>query len=213
MVQKINTFQAIEVVPGFKGTYCGSFLTAVPGGLAYIVARVNSYSNGSTEFQPLFGPRRGAVSAPNLQWYINKTDQQKLADMNINSIVSDINGVYINNNVTSQKITSYLSEDQNVYMSNVIAHICEEYNPKIIAELNDAELWGTVVNQLTQLLSARLQAGKKPTLNAFRVICDEKLNTQDVIEANQLKYKVEVQYTPSVKFVTAYLDVVRLNSF
>ena len=68
-------------------------------------------------------------------------------------------------------------------------------------------------SKLTQLLSARLQAGKKPTLNAFRVICDEKLNTQDVIEANQLKYKVEVQYTPSVKFVTAYLDVVRLNSF
>lgn len=209
----LNTFQGVEVVPSFKSTYCGSFLTTVPGGFAYIVARVNSFKNVTSEFQPLFGPTRGAVAAPNLMWAVNKKDQQKLADMNINTIVSNIHGTYLNFNLTSQKVTSYLSEEQNVYMSNCIAHVCQEYNPKLIAELNNVELWNTVVNQLTQLIEIRMFDGKKPTMAKFRVICDGKLNTQDVIEARQLKYKVECQFYPSVAYVLTYLDVVRLNSF
>ena len=40
------------------------------------------------------------------------------------------------------------------------------------------------------------------TLANFRVICDSKMNTQDVIEARQLKYKVEVQYYLSVAYTT-----------
>ena len=209
----LNTFQGYEIVPAHKGSYCGSFLTKVPAGLSYITARINSYRNGSVEYQPLFGPTRGVVSAPNLICSLNTTSRQKLSDLRINSIVSDINGTYICNNDTALVKTSYLSDENIVYMTNTIAHICEEYNPKIIAEESGPNLWDNIINQLTQLIEERLRSGKKPSIYNFRVVCDSKLNTQDIIESHRVKYKVECQFTLAAKYVTAYTDVVRLNSF
>lgn len=208
-----NSYQVVEVVPAHKSTYCGSFMTTVPGSLSYIVARVNSYLGSTIEFQPLFGATRGACTAPNLIWRINKKDQQTLADNNINSIINTINGTYLNFNLTQQKATTYLSEEQNVYMSNVIAHVCQEFNPSIIAELNNEELWNRIVTNLTARLTNRMYSGKNPTYNAIRVVCDGTLNTQEVIESRQLIYRVDVQYTPSTSYITAFVDVVRLNSF
>jgi len=208
-----NSYEVSLVAPSFKNTFVGTFLTTVPAGLAYIVARVNSFKDVTSEMQPLFGATRGAVSAPNLTWNISKKDQQILADNQINSIITNINGTYLNFNLTSQKINSYLSEEQNVYMSNTLAHICDAYNPTIIAELNDEVLWDKVKRELDTLISNRLVASHTPTLHAYRIICDESLNTQQVREARQLIYKVQVQYTPSVAYVDAYVSVVRLNSF
>lgn len=209
----LDTFQGYEIVPAHKGTYCGSFLSKVPASLSYIVARINSYRNGSVEYQPLFGPTRGAVSAPNLVCNLNVTDRQKLSDLGINSIVNNINGTYITNNDTAQKKSSYLSDENIVYMTNTIAHICEEYNPKIIAEDNTPDLWDNIISQLTDLIEQRLKSGKKPAIHDFRVICDNKLNTQDVIESHRVKYKVEAQFNLATKYVTCYTDVVRLNSW
>ena len=208
-----NSYEVQLVAPSFKNTFVGDFLTTVPAGLAYIVARVNSYNDLTSEMQPLFGATRGAVSAPNLTWNISPKDQQALADYNINSVITDVNGTYLNFNLTSQKINSYLSEEQNVYMSNVLAHVCDNYNPTIIAELNDKDLWDKVKRELTMLINNRLIAGHTPTIHSYRIICDETLNTPEVVEARKLIYKVQVQYTPSVAYVDAYVSVVRLNSF
>jgi len=204
--------ECVKVVPGHKGTYCGNFLTTVSGSLSYIVARVGKFLNGTSEFQPLFGPKYGTMTAPNLIWTVNKTDQQKLLDSNINCIVNNINGTYMNFNLTSQKQTTYLSEEQNMYITNCIAHICEKYNPSIIAEQSEPSLWLNIINQLTQLIQDKTSS-KKPTLAGFRVICDDKLNTLDVRESRTVKYKVQVKYNPTAAWVDAYVDVVRLNAF
>jgi len=206
----INSHEGYEIVPAFKGTFCGSFLTTVPAGLAYIAARVQSFDNTSLENQPLFGPKRGIVAAPNLVANLDPDEQQVLMDSRINCIVNDLNGTYINFNITSYAIESSLNEEQNVYITNTIAHTCQEFNPSTQTEQNDEELWTTVINQLGKKLNERVIDGKKPTAAGIRVLCDDKLNDRN---SRTLKYKVQVQYKPTTAYVDAYVDVVRLGTF
>lgn len=203
-----------HVIPAHKSTYNGAFLTTVPGSYSYIVARVNSYKNVTPEFQPLFGATRGAVSAPNLVWNINKTTQQKFADSNINCIVHNINGTYLNFNMTGQKKTTYLSQEQNMYMSNVIAGVCESYNPTLIAEMNTPDLWNQVETTVTSMLNQRMMAGKNPAPHSFRVRCVSVMEANpDYVESLMLKYYVDVCYDLAIGYVEGWVSVVRMNSF
>jgi hypothetical protein len=214
----INDNKAIHLVPAHKNTYNGNFLSTVPASLVYIVNRVNAFNTSSQEFIPLFGSVKGICSAPNLVWNITdnndptKSELQLLLNSNINSIVRELSTTYIKSNATGQSETSYLSEDQNVYMTNILAQICDAYNPCLQGELNDSDLWSKITAELTDNINQRMIAGKKPKLNAFKVICDETLNTQTVIESRTVIYEVWVQYTPSVAYVKAYVQVVRLNT-
>jgi hypothetical protein len=209
----LNDFRCQYLVPSHKSTYNGQFLTTVPASLTYMFARVNAFNTTVAEFSPLFGTIKGTATAPNLIKNFTKAEAQTLADHNINVITRDISGTYIRSNFTSQKENSYLSEDQNAYMTNILCHICEEYNPLIIAELNTAELRGRVVADLSNRIQQRMIVGKNPTLASYLVKCDEELNTPEVIEARQLIYQVWVQYTPSIAYVLAYVFVKRLGSF
>lgn len=211
----LDDFRGVYVVPGHKNTYNGNFLSVMPGALSYIFARVNAFNTTSAEFQPVFGSVKGRVTSPNLIKNFKEDDAQKLADLSINSIVKDITGTYIRSNFTSQAVNSYLSEEQYAYLTNVVCHECEVYNPTIIAELNDSNTRQKVERELTTILNQRIIAGKNPTVAAFKVICDDtdRLNTQIVIEARQLIYEVWLQYTPSIAYVKAYTYIKRLGSF
>lgn len=211
----LDDFRGVYVVPGHKNTYNGNFLSVMPGALSYIFARINAFNTTSAEFQPVFGSVKGRATAPNLIKNFKEDDAQKLADLSINSIVKDITGTYIRSNFTSQAVNSYLSEEQYAYLTNVVCHECEVYNPTIIAELNDSNTRQKVERELTGILTQRIIAGKNPTVAAFKVVCDDtdRLNTQQVIEARQLIYEVWLQYTPSVAYVKAYTYVKRLGSF
>lgn len=209
----MDDFRCQYLVPAHKNTYNGNFLTTVPASLSYMFARINAFKTVSGEFNPLFGSRKGGVIAPNLVAFFDDEEAQELADMNINVITKDMTGTYIRSNFTSQKENSYLSEDQNAYMTNVISQECELYNPEIVAEVNTNRTRDEVVNVLTTRLNKRLKSGKEPTVANIKVICDESLNTLTVIEARQLIYQVWVQYSPSVAYVLAYVHVKRLGSF
>ena len=209
----LNDSKGYYLVPSHKSTYNGQFLTTVPASLTMIFARVNAFSTTVAEFSPLFGTVKGVATAPYMVKNFTNAEAQALADMNINVITKDVAGTYIRSNFTSQAENSYLSEEQNAYMTNVLCHICEEYNPTIIAELNTADLRASVVENLTKRIQARVITGKNPTMAGFKVICDDKLNPLPVIEARQLVYQVWVQYTPSVAYVLAYVYVKRLGSF
>lgn len=209
----LDDFRCQYLVPGHKSTYNGNFLSTVPASLSYMFARINAFQSVTGEFNPLFGVKKGTVAAPNLVTFFDDEEAQELADQNINVITKDMAGTYIRSNFTSQLINSYLSEDQNAYMTNVISQVCEKYNPEIVAELNTLETRMSVVNNLTTRLTERMISSKNPTITKFRVVCDESLNTQAVIEARQLIYQVWVQYSPSVAYVLAYVHVKRLGSF
>ncbi len=209
----LNNAKCHLVVPAHKNTYNGNFLTTVPGNVPYMLARVNAFNTVSLEFMPLFGSTNGIVSAPNLVSNFNKVDQQTLLDHNINSIIKDSAGTYIKSNFTSQKVASYLQEDKNIYMSNIIAQICQTYDPLVQARLNDRTLWLDTISELTRRITERLITGKAESLTKFKVVCDATLNTEDVINAREFVYEVWVQYTPSVAYVKSYVNVMKLGSF
>ena len=209
----LNDFRGYYLVPSHKSTYNGQFLTTVPASLTMMFARINAFSTTVAEFSPLFGTIKGTATAPYMIKNFTNAEAQALADMNINVITKDVAGTYIRSNFTSQTENSYLSEEQNAYMTNVLCHICEEYNPTIIAELNTSDLRASVEENLTKRIQARMITGKNPTLAAFKVVCNDELNPLSVIEARQLVYQVWVQYTPSVAYVLAYVYVKRLGSF
>jgi len=209
----LNDFRCYYLVPSHKSTYNGQFLTTVPASLTMIFARVNAFSTTVAEFSPLFGTVKGTATAPYMIKNFTNAEAQALADMNINVITKDVAGTYIRSNFTSQTENSYLSEEQNAYMTNVLCHICEEFNPTIIAELNTSDLRASVEENLSQRIQQRMVSGKNPTFAGFRVVCNDELNPLSVIEARQLVYQVWVQYTPSVAYVLAYVYVKRLGSF
>ena len=198
----LNDFRCYYLVPSHKSTYNGQFLTTVPASLTMIFARVNAFSTTVAEFSPLFGTIKGTATAPYMIKNFTNAEAQALADMNINVITKDVAGTYIRSNFTSQTENSYLSEEQNAYMTNVLCHICEEFNLRASVEEN-----------LSQRIQQRMISGKNPTFAGFRVVCNDELNPLSVIEARQLVYQVWVQYTPSVAYVLAYVYVKRLGSF
>lgn len=210
----VDSPRMYHIVPAHKSTYNGGFLTTVPASVSFLAARINSYKNVTPELQPLFGANRGATSAPNLVWRINKTTQQKFADSQINCIVNDINGTYINFNMTGQKKTTYLSEEQNMYISDVIAGVCEQFNPTIIAEQNNEELWETVERTVTSMVTQRVMVNKNPAPAGIRVRCVEFMKANpDIAESRQVKYWVDVKYYPTACYINATVQVVRLNAF
>ena len=209
----VDTPRTIFHAPVFKVAAVSTYMNTLPRSFSYIVSRISAYNSIANEFMALFGPTNGQIQAGTQPVKFDLDEREGLLDRQINSVITNSNGTYFNNNLTGQKEGSYLSEDQNIYMTNVISHICEEYNPTLFGKQNSPELWSKVIQDLTTRINNRMISNKADKLNGFKIVCNSQLNPREMIEQNTLTYEVWVMYNLSVKYVRAYVCVKRLGSF
>jgi len=208
-----DTAYAIYVAPGFADASLGNFLTDFPGSITYVESVIDKKNAFVPEFAPIFGANRGLVSASNLKTNLSKTDREYLLDYQVNTIFNGIGGPRINFNLTAQKSNSYLSEDQNIRLANVIAHLADDYVDSLIAEYNTAPLRASVVENLNKFITERVIVGKEPTIQKFMVICDDTNNPTPVVEARQIIIDVYAMYYRSIAYALVYNRVKKIGSF
>lgn len=209
----INDPRAYFLAPAQKQAVLGNFNSTLAGSLTFLRSRINLYNTGASEFAPSFGPNYGGVTVGSLVTTFGKSTREELLDYQINTISIGTTGANINFNLTAQSANSYLSEEQFMYLSNVICHIADDYGESLIGYPNDTATRMKVVTELTDRLNQRINSNKSPTASAFKVICNDELNPTSVVESRQIKYEVWVQYTPTIAYVLAATVIKRLGSF
>lgn len=179
------------------------FSVVLPGSYKLLLQYINLYRNKATEFAPNFNIMNGSVGVSNLVQKWDKEQRESLLDAKIESLKGGVTtDWYINDNVTAQKQKSYMSEDQNVRMTNTAIHLCENEAKQYIGQLNTASLRESVTNNLTKVIQDRLFKGHdKYSPAQYKVVCDDTNNPSTVINANQLVISLYGSFTPSVKYV------------
>ena len=121
-------------VPFYKDNTLGAFVVDMSPSVQ-VLQRIISNKKLFKEFAPAFGPTNGEVavstkmsSSSGLLVDFNKReDREELLSKQINMLRIDrgLGIVYINDTWTLQKKDSYLSDFNNMYMTNVIQHVLE----------------------------------------------------------------------------------------
>ena len=104
-----------------------------------------------------------------------------------------------------------MSEDQNVRMTNIAVHLCEDNLKQYIGELNTAVLRDLVQTRLTTAIQDRLFKGKQYAPAMYRVVCDDSNNPLSVVEQNQLVVSLYASFTPSIQYVLVDHFIVPLS--
>jgi hypothetical protein len=195
----LNSYFVRMLAAGDREEVAG-FSAVMPGSLKLIRGILDLYRNQSQEFAPHYDLNNGTVGVSNLVQSFTKTQRELLLDHKIESLKGGVGSpYYINDNVTAQKKTSYLSENQNVLMTIAAVHECEGVARYFKAELNTKATRKRFQDALNSALEDRLFKGKAYAPYSYYAICDETNNPLNVINDNKLVATLYAQYTPSAK--------------
>lgn len=207
----LKSFQTRMLAAGDRINING-FSKILPGSYKLILQYIDMFRNKGAEFAPNFGLNHGVVGVSNLVQAFSKPERERLLDFKIESLKGGVvTEYYINRNDTAQKSKTYMSEDQNVRMTNIAVHLCEDNLKQYIGELNTAVLRDLVQTRLTAAIQDRLFKGKTYTPAMYRVVCDDSNNPISVIEQNQLVVSLYASFTPSIQYVLVDHFIVPLS--
>lgn len=188
------------------------FSKPIPGSYKLILQILSMYRNKAIEFAANFDVTHGTVGMSNIIQSWKKADREKLLDYKIETLKGGISDpYYINDNVTAQPSKSYMSEDQNVRMTNTAVHLMEDFVKPFKSEFNTAATRQKVQDGANRSIQDRLFKGKQYTPALYKAVCDDSNNTDAVINANQLVVDLYASFTPSIKYVLVNHYVVPLS--
>ena len=205
------------VVGGYQRDTCFGdvYLETCPG--YYYCKKVGDNTNSvQNEFQPIFHKSNGRVDTSDpLDVIPSKTDRETLLDNNINWIVRNKVGnySYFNMNFTNQVKESAFSEEQNMRISNEIAHICDDYiDNNTIGNYNVEAFRNTVQSTLDSQLRERIINNRGfNTVRGLKVVCDSTNNTDDIIANKLIVVDVYAVYGDSIRAAKVYSRTASLS--
>lgn len=188
------------------------FSKEMPGSYKLILQLLAAFRNKANEFAPNFDKNHGRVGVANPIHTWMKEDREYLLDYKVETLKGGTDGSpYINDNVTAQSSKSYMSEEQNVRMTNTAVHIMEEFVDAYKAEFNTKETRTAVQDGANDRLQARLFRGKKYVPAMYRAVCDETNNPTKVIEDGYLVVDLYASFTPAIKWIRVNHYIVPLS--
>jgi hypothetical protein len=178
------------------------FSVPLAGSYKLILQLIDRFRNKASEFAPNFNIQNGSVGVSNLIQKWDKSERESLLDARIATLKGGVNtDWYINKNITAQKAITYLSEEQNVRMTNTAIHVVEKASVQYIGQLNTANLRSTVEERTNLDLQERLFKNKTETPAYYYAVCNDTNNTTSTINANMLVISLYASFTPSVQDV------------
>lgn len=188
------------------------FSVEMPGSYKLILQLLAAFRNKANEFAPNFDKNHGRVGVANPTHTWLKEDREYLLDYKIETLKGGTDGSpYINDNVTAQSNKSYMSEEQNVRMTNTAVHILEDFVDAYKAEFNTKETRTAVQDGANDRLQSRLFRGKKYVPAMYRAVCDETNNTTKIIEDGYLVVDLYASFTPAIKWIRVNHYIVPLS--
>jgi hypothetical protein len=188
------------------------FSKVIPGSIKLVRAILGLFRNKAIEFAPNFDLNHGTVGVTNLVQDFTKTERELLLDYKVESLKGGINtAYYINDNTTAQPSKSYMSEEQNVRMTNTAIHTLENFVKTYKAELNTSATRTKAQDGANAALQDRLFKGKQYQPAMYRAVCDDSNNTDQVINDNKLIIDLYASFTPSVKYILLKHYIVPLS--
>lgn len=208
----LNNFKCSYLAAAFETVINGITFT-MPGSLLALISFYTLSSVNSTIYCPGFGQKYGTVSSNNITQVFGESDRKSLLDDKVNTVKKIDNSAYfINDNLTSQKIKSLMSDTNNVRMVCVINNRVNQVVDQFIGELNTLLVRNRVQEVLSSLLNGDTfrECVFKP--ESINIICDERNNTSQVLANNQLAIDIEVLFSATIKYVKVYSIILPLNS-
>lgn len=192
--------------------YVAGFSKVIPGSIKIVRSILSLFRNKAVEFAPNFDLNHGTVGVTNLVQDFTKTERELLLDYKIETLKGGINtAYYINDNTTAQPNKSYMSEEQNVRMTNTAIHTLENFVKTYKAELNTSSTRTKAQDGANSALQDRLFKGKQYQPAMYRAVCDDTNNTDQVINDNKLVIDLYASFTPSVKYILLRHYIVPLS--
>ncbi|MCQ2209215.1 MAG: hypothetical protein MJZ34_02875 [Paludibacteraceae bacterium] len=183
-----------------------------PGSFKLIGQMVSAFRNPSTEFAPNFDLNHGSVGMNNPVQSWKRNEREELLDLRVETLKGGVTTpFYINDNITAQTPKSYLSEDQNVRMTNCALHAVQKMAKNYIGELNTKALRDRVQENVNSLIQDRLFKGRTYSPAQYLAVCDDTNNPIHIIEQNKLVISLYASFTPSIKYVLVDHYIVSLS--
>ena len=208
----LNNFKCSYLAAAFETVINGTTFT-MPGSLLALLSFYNLSATSSTIYSPGFGQKYGAVSSSSIVQVFGEEDRKSLLDDKVNTVKRvDNNPYFINNNLTSQKISSLMSDINNVRMVCVINNNVNQVVDQFIGELNTELTRNKVKEVLSSLLNDNVfrECVFKP--ESINIICDSRNNTAQVLANNQLAIDIEVLFSATIKYIKVYSIILPLSS-
>lgn len=200
-VAGLNSFY-VRMLAASDRMNINGFSSVMPGSYKLIQSVLSLYRSQSNEFAPNYDINHGTVGMSNPAQSFRKDAREKLLDYKIETLKGGAGtDYYINDNVTAQKTTSYMSENQNVLMVIAAVHECENIAKSYKAELNTAATRKRLEDALNSAIQNRLFKGKAYAPYQYYAVCDASNNPLQVINNNQLVADIYAQFTPSSKVI------------
>ena len=216
----VDSRNSILFTPFYKDNTLGNFVVDMSPTVQVLQRLINN-KKLFKEFAPAFGPTNGEVaistkmsSSSGLLVDFNlREDREEMLGKQINTLRIDrgLGIVYINDMLTNQKKDSYLSDFNNMYMTNLIQHILDTFLKQFFAYFNNKATRDLVVTILTRAFQDRLFANQLYTPFGINVICDENNNPLSVVNDRKLIVDVESFYEVAIKYIDTYTRVLNLS--
>jgi hypothetical protein len=198
--------------PRVPDTTLGNFVVYMSPITQYLERLILNKSAGK-EFAPIFGITNGSVSLAPKYRYDSEEERQRLCDVQIVPLVWDRARQlpYFLMDLTGQRADSNMSDFNNVRMDNIIAHLSDEIAQKYIGRFNDAETRSEFVGELNIAIQQRLISHQQYRINAYKIICDESNNPNEIIDLRQLIVDIYEQYRPGIRYIKIYQGIYKLS--
>ena len=206
--------------PFYKDNSLGNFIVDLSPSVK-VLERLLSNKALFKEFAPAYGPVNGELlistkrsSSSGLLVDFNTREQrEELLSSQVNPLRVDrgLGIVYINDTWTTQRKDSYLSDFNNMYMTNIIQHVLDVFMKQYFAQANNDATRGNVVSILTTAFNDRLFANQSYTPYSLQVICDRTNNPDTVVNDRKLIVDVKAFYEVAIKYIETYTRVLNLS--
>jgi len=208
----INSFYARILAAGDRENVAG-FSVVMPGSIKIARAYIDAFRNKANEFAPNYEATHGVVGVSSLVQEFKKTTREKLLDYKIATLKGGSGSPYfINDNVTAQPGSSYMSEEQNVRMTCTAVHVVDDYAKRFKAEFNNSTNRQICQDGVNDVLRERLMKGKAYAPVSYRGVCDDSNNPIADINNNIMRISLYAQYNPSTKWVLVDHFIVPLTA-
>lgn len=184
----------------------GFRFSASPAVLYWEAVMRNKAANN--EFAGVFGETNGVVSPVSLATNFSKPERELMLIKKINTIFTDVSldTVYINDNWTAQSAKDVMSEENNVRMKIRISKAMPVLLSQFRGRQPNSRTWDDAKTVVETWFKNTVKSwGYGPA--DWKITCDETNNTDEVINNNGLRVRVQVKYYKSIKYIDVYHDI------
>lgn len=205
--------RVINLYPADLRTDVCRLLTKVyPASLYY--QRVYANKANNEEFAPVFSTTNGRLTYMNPTHELKKGEREALlnATKPVNSVkwYPRVRSYAFNNNLVCRTAMDVMSEEMNVRMANKIARGILQIVPDFHGRLNNKQLRKEVVENLNYFMDENIMSQNYRPVE-YLVICNDKNNTDAVINANKLAIKVCIRLQGSIKYIDVLDEIYPLG--